>query len=46
MGGERLIKGFGGRTRGGKDHFEDQNVDGWVILKFIFKKCGWGYALY
>jgi len=29
----------------GKDHFEDQDVDGRMILKFTFKKWGWGHVL-
>jgi hypothetical protein len=25
----------------GRDHWEDQGVDGWTILKWILREVGW-----
>jgi hypothetical protein len=44
-GEERLIRGFGGETRGKRDHLGDPGVDGKIILRLIFKKWDWGYSL-
>ena len=47
-GRERCVQGFGGET-GGKDHWGDQDVDGRIILRWIFRKCegvvgtGWSW---
>jgi hypothetical protein len=32
-GGERCLQGFGGETGGKRDHLEDLEVDGRIILK-------------
>jgi len=37
-GQEKSTQRFGRETLRERDHFEDPNVDGWVILKWIFKK--------
>jgi len=34
----RCIQGFGGETPRGKDHVQDLDVDGKIILKWIFKR--------
>jgi hypothetical protein len=39
------IQGFGGETRGDKDHFDDQDVNGRIILKFIFQEMGFGACI-
>jgi hypothetical protein len=42
-GGEkRCIQGFGGETRGEKDHLEDPGVGGTIILRWIFRKWDGG----
>jgi hypothetical protein len=38
MGENRRVQGFGGETRGEKDHWEDPDVDGRTILRWIFRK--------
>ena len=35
---ERCIQGFGGGDLRERDHLEDLDVDGSMILKWIFKK--------
>jgi len=35
---ERCIQGFGGKKMTERDHFEDPDVDGRIILKRIFRK--------
>ena len=34
--GERCLQGFGGKPEG-KDHLEDPDVDGRIILRLIFR---------
>jgi hypothetical protein len=41
MGDERCIQGFSGRQREGH-HLEDPDVDGMIILRWIFRKCNGG----
>ena len=36
-GGERPIQGFGGKPEG-RNHLRDLDVDGMIILKWIFRK--------
>jgi len=38
-GGERCVQGFGGETWG-KEHLEDPDVDGRIILRSILRN-GW-----
>jgi hypothetical protein len=35
---ERCVQGFGVETRGKKDHLEDLDVDGMIILRWILRK--------
>ena len=48
-GRERCAQGFGGETRGKRDHWGDQDVDGRIILRWIFRKwegvvgTGWSW---
>ena len=37
-GGERCAYGSGGETGGKETHWEDPDVDGWIILRWIFRK--------
>jgi len=37
-GGERRIRGFGGKNLRERDHLEDPDVDERIILRLIFRK--------
>ena len=37
-GGERCVQGFGRET----DHLKDPGIDGWIILRWIFRKWNEG----
>ena len=37
-GEESCVQGYGGENLRERAHFEDPGVDGWIILKWIFKK--------
>ena len=37
-GGERRIQGFGGENMRERDHLGDSDVDGRIILRWIFRK--------
>jgi hypothetical protein len=37
-GGERRVQGFGGENPGERDHWGFTDVDGRIILRWIFKK--------
>jgi len=37
-GEERRIQGFGGGNLRERDHLEDPGVDGWIILRWVFRK--------
>ena len=39
---ERCIQGFGGGKLWEREHLEDQVVNGRVILRWVFRKWGWG----
>ena len=41
-GEERCIQDFGGENRRERDHLGDPGVDGRIILRWIFRKCGYG----
>jgi len=41
-GEERCILGFGWGNLREKDHLEDPGVDGWIILRWMFKKWDLG----
>ena len=38
----RCIQGFGGGDLMERDHLEDISVDGWIILKLIYRKWDGG----
>jgi len=42
---ERCIQDFGGKNLKEGDHFEDPDVDGRIILRWIFRKWDQGYGL-
>jgi hypothetical protein len=37
---ERFIQCYGGGDLSERDHLEDLGVNGKIVLKWIFKKCG------
>jgi hypothetical protein len=39
---EECIQNIGGNARRRWDHWEDQDVGGWTILKWILREIGWG----
>ena len=43
-GGEWRVQGFGGELRE-EDQSGDQGLDGWIILRWIFRKWNVGYGL-
>jgi hypothetical protein len=44
-GQERRIQGFWWRILSKRDHLGDPGVDGWIILRCIFKKGVWKYGM-
>jgi hypothetical protein len=48
-GGQRCAQGVGGEALGKEDHWGDQDVDGRIILRWIFRKfegvvgTGWSW---
>ena len=41
-GGERRVQGSGGENLRERDHWGDPDVDGRIILRWIFRKWKWG----
>jgi len=44
-GQERCTQGCGGENLRERDHFEDPDVDGRIILRWIFRKWDGGHGL-
>jgi len=38
-GKEKCIQGFGEGNLRERDHLEDRNIDGRIVLRWIFRKC-------
>jgi len=41
-----FYSGVVGKREGKKDHLEDPDLDGRIILRCVFKKWDWGHGLY
>jgi hypothetical protein len=41
-GEEECIQNFGWESQKERDHYEDLNVGGRIILKWILREIGWG----
>jgi hypothetical protein len=42
MGRRRMHIGYWWESQKERDHWEDQDVGGWIILKLILREMGWG----
>jgi len=38
VGKERCMEGFGGENCGQREHLEEPGIEGWIILRWIFRK--------